>query len=504
MRTFKQSRSFVRLPATFLLAVLLLLSVPFGVRADEDEQRSFSEGLWQNGFYESTLGDMAGRRLYVYGIADNQSGENEVQRDDQIVLLSDNPVTRLEVALMLYRLCGTNVIAAECPFSDVPDEYREAVGWLYASGVTHGISADRYGTDEITRVQFLAMLSRLLGWETSLTDRAWDEAAFEAELTALAMEHDLLPAGRSTDAFTHGDAYLILLALMEQACPALMVPVRPELSRPNQITLYAHSFQDAEEQIASALFYAPARLGVVFEDDCTEEDIEAFQRKYDLDRGEYEGEIPFITEVSTAGGLHGNLSQWSERAFRFSFSSYAPAYLAYLDMQDWLRCFHDERYSARLLEFRDEMLLPLIPEDAGDYAKARAAHDLLVTLASYDHTEYHDIVYGDGSKRASAHSLCGFLENGVIVCDGYAKTFQWMLHCLGVDAFLVYGKGSNDNHAWNKVRIDGTWYNADVCWDDTESSETYFLKSDTFFQECQHTYLENYTTVSFPSAQNYG
>ena len=70
MRTFKQSRSYFRLPATFLLAVLLLLSVPFGVRADEDEQRSFSEGLWQNGFYESTLGDMAGRRLYVYGIAD--------------------------------------------------------------------------------------------------------------------------------------------------------------------------------------------------------------------------------------------------------------------------------------------------------------------------------------------------------------------------------------------------------------------------------------------------
>lgn len=504
MRTFKESHFFVRLSSAFLLAVLLMLCTPVGVRAEEGETLSLSDGPWQNGFYESTLGDMAGRRLYVYGIVDSQGDDGKPQRDDQILLLSDNPVTRLEIALMLFRLCGTNVIAADCPFSDVPDEYREAVGWLYASGVTHGISADRYGTDEITRVQFLTMLSRLLGWETSLTDQAWDEALFETELTALAKEQNMLPAGINTEIFTHGDAYLVLLALMEQAYPAFMAPVRPELSRPNQITLYVHSLQDAEEQIASALFYAPARLGVVFEDDCPDEDIDAFQRKYDLERAEYEGEIPFITIVSTAGGLHGNLSQWSERAFRFSFTSYAPAYLAYLDMRDWFRCFHDEQYSARLLEFWDKNLLGLIPEDAGDYAKAHAAHDLLVRLASYDHTEYQDIVYGDGSKRASAHSLTGFLENGVIVCDGYAKTFQWMLRCLGVESFLVYGKGSNDNHAWNKVKINGTWYNADVCWDDTESSETYFLKSDAFFQERQHTYTENYTTASFPSAQNYG
>ena len=390
-----------------------------------------------------------------------------------------------------------------CPFTDVPEEYQTAVGWLYASGVTHGISRECYGTAEITRVQFLTMLSRLLDWETNLSDQAWDETLFESELVRLAGENQLLPPGLNKEIFTHADAYLILLALMERQYPEMQFPIRPELSRPNQITLYVHSFQDAEDQIASALLYAPARLGVVFSEDCPEEDVETFQKHYDLDRDEYEGETPFITLINTSGGLHNNLSQWSDRAFRFSFARYAPAYLAYLDMEDWLRCFNDERYSARLLEFRNEVLLPLVPDDADDITRVRAVHDLLIRMAVYDTSEYNAIVYGDGSKRAAAHSLTGFLENGVIVCDGYAKTFQWMLRCLGIDSFLVYGKGSGDNHAWNKVQVNGVWYNMDVCWDDTSSSREYFLKSDSWFQINRHVFPESYVTTRFASLYNY-
>lgn len=77
MRTFKESHFFVRLSSAFLLAVLLMLCTPVGVRAEEGETLSLSDGPWQNGFYESTLGDMAGRRLYVYGIVDSQGGESD-------------------------------------------------------------------------------------------------------------------------------------------------------------------------------------------------------------------------------------------------------------------------------------------------------------------------------------------------------------------------------------------------------------------------------------------
>lgn len=487
--------------AALILAALLICAAPLSVRADSPE--AYSDDRWFNGYYDSTLGDMAGRRLYVYGIVDSQGDSGDETRDDQIFLLPDNPVNRLEIALMLYRLCGSDVVAAACPFTDVPEEYQTAVGWLYASGVTHGISRECYGTAEITRVQFLAMLSRLLDWETNLSDQAWDETLFESELVRLAGENQLLPPGLNKEIFTHADAYLILLALMERQYPEMQHPIRPELSRPNQITLYVHSYQDAEDQISSALLYAPARLGVVFEDNCPEEEIEAFLEKYDLEREGFDSEPPFTMVANTSGGLHSNLSRWADRSFRFSFTDYAPAYLAYLDTADWLRCFDDEAYSEKILEFREEMILTLAAEDADDYTKVRKAHDLLIRMASYDMAEYDAITQGGGSLRGDAHSITGFLSNGVIVCDGYAKTFQWMMRCLGVDCFVVYGKGNNDNHAWNKVRVNGVWYNMDVCWDDTGSCYDYFLKSDSSFRQNRHDFLESYVTTCYESALNY-
>lgn len=34
------------------------------------------------------------------------------------------------------------------------------------------------------------------------------------------------------------------------------------------------------------------------------------------------------------------------------------------------------------------------------------------------------------------------------------------------------------NHAWNKVKLDGKWYNMDVCWADTANASDYDLKTD--------------------------
>ena len=476
-----------------LAAVVIFLSCAVTAYADDN---GFSDVLWFNGYYDSSLGDMAGRRLYVYGLSDHHGEETEQMWDGQIDLVSEEPIYRLELAELLYRLCGESLPSAEIPFTDVPEEYAEAVAWLYSTGVTRGISNELFGTGEETRVQFLTMLSRLLSWETDLSGVSWGDLQYEDCLIELARENGLVPPGISSNGLTHGDVYLILLSLAEQQYPEKLLPVRAEMSRPHLISLWVSSYLDAAEQINLALKFAPTIIQVRFSQSCPGVDLKAFQEKYQAES------CPFTTIINTSGNFNYNFCRESYFQFTLSFQSYAPAFLAEIDAADWLRCYEDTAYSRRLSEFWSAEILPLAARSMGDYAKASASQDLVCRFASYDWSEYEAIQNQGSGIYPQAHTITGFLE-GRIVCDGYAKAYQWICLCLGLDCFVVYGQGNGGSHAWNKVKVDGAWYNADVCWKDTGEGDYYFLKSDRHFQSNRHSFRDDYVLNAFAGGKNY-
>lgn len=97
------------------------------------------------------------------------------------------------------------------------------------------------------------------------------------------------------------------------------------------------------------------------------------------------------------------------------------------------------------------------------------------------------------------------LENGVAICDGYARLFKTLCAYAGVRAEVVMGYARTEaaqriqrfrpNHAWNAVMIDSVWQLLDVTWASgyiTRSGgdfvrlydEQYFLSSpDVFIRE---------------------
>ncbi len=83
--------------------------------------------------------------------------------------------------------------------------------------------------------------------------------------------------------------------------------------------------------------------------------------------------------------------------------------------------------------------------------KIRAVHDWMINYASYD------LTYMDASQ-----TLEGFIYNRTAVCAGYAKTFDYFMTVLGIPCEVV----ENDDHAWNRVALNGQWYYIDVTWDD--------------------------------------
>lgn len=99
---------------------------------------------------------------------------------------------------------------------------------------------------------------------------------------------------------------------------------------------------------------------------------------------------------------------------------------------------------------------------SGDnYHKVLQVHDTLIDMISYDR-KYNNI---------NRYNIYGALVNKQVVCEGYAKSFKYILDALNIPCILVSGTGTNSNgetesHMWNYVQLNGQWYGVDLTWDD--------------------------------------
>lgn len=124
-----------------------------------------------------------------------------------------------------------------------------------------------------------------------------------------------------------------------------------------------------------------------------------------------------------------------------------------------------------------------------DYDKVKAVNDFIVSNTSYG---------GNSGDRFTAY---GLMKSGKAVCQGYALVTLKMLEQLNIPVRYVVGVSLDQNHAWNKVKVDGKWYNLDTTWNDptpnspTEIQYNYFLVSDKQLAK-DHTW----TRSNYPSA----
>ena len=106
----------------------------------------------------------------------------------------------------------------------------------------------------------------------------------------------------------------------------------------------------------------------------------------------------------------------------------------------------------------------VITEDMTDVEKEKAVHDYLCINMDYDIPAVDD----ESKADPDADNPYGMLVGHYGICSGYASTFKLFMDCLDIECIIVEGKanGLEEDHAWNKIHIDGKWYNVDVTWDD--------------------------------------
>ena len=138
-----------------------------------------------------------------------------------------------------------------------------------------------------------------------------------------------------------------------------------------------------------------------------------------------------------------------------------PIVNAYFSGDD--TALNDKQYET-LLAAKD-VLDSIIADNMTEYEKVKAVHDYIVQNNEY----YEESLNALGHSTLDEASPYGVLINHKSVCKGYATAFKLLCNMCGLDCELIteYDDKTTDiNHLYNRVKLEGSWYYADVTWDD--------------------------------------
>lgn len=169
-----------------------------------------------------------------------------------------------------------------------------------------------------------------------------------------------------------------------------------------------------------------------------------------------------------------------------------------------------------------------IPQNITDLQKFVIIYKRLGSTISYDYQACEIIkalekdlcIEYDEEHIRNAANLVGGLIKGTCVCAGYSDILYNCLNTVGIEACKITGKTEEEGHAWNKVKLDGVWYNVDLTWDCKDITQhnargiENCLRSDQEFQEgheqtdgkkveCNHDYPREEVVRAFRFAERF-
>ncbi len=130
------------------------------------------------------------------------------------------------------------------------------------------------------------------------------------------------------------------------------------------------------------------------------------------------------------------------------------------------------------------------------FEQVRFAHDWIIK--NYDY---------DSDKAEGSFYFPTAFKSKKAVCEGYAKTFQVFMTCLGIQSDYVH----NNTHGWNLVKLGGKWYHVDCTYDDPIGMEKttkkypiydYFLQSTENLKKKSGANMHKYSEKSWPKASS--
>lgn len=124
---------------------------------------------------------------------------------------------------------------------------------------------------------------------------------------------------------------------------------------------------------------------------------------------------------------------------------------------------------------------------SSDEEKVKLIHDLIIQKVDYNYPyielpEEEQDIAEDTLYTQSAYSV---FCTDLTICAGYSQAYGMMCNGSGIDCIAV----TSYNHAWNKVRVNDSWYNVDCTWDDAGNSRPiyydFFARNDAYYDNAE-------------------
>ena len=124
--------------------------------------------------------------------------------------------------------------------------------------------------------------------------------------------------------------------------------------------------------------------------------------------------------------------------------------------------------------------------------KIKEAHNYIINNSKYDKDRSDNNIV-----KYKSDTAYGSLLEGYSLCGGYTDAMELFLEDMGVKSYKI----SSENHVWNALYLNNTWYHLDLTWDDpitTDGSDileyNFFLITTSELEELeaeQHNYDKN-------------
>ena len=149
---------------------------------------------------------------------------------------------------------------------------------------------------------------------------------------------------------------------------------------------------------------------------------------------------------------------------------------------------YDEEEINTLNKKVDEIIKNNINDSMNTREKIKTIHDYIINNTVYDmDAKVVDNIHVTQYKSQKAY---GALIEGKAICGGYSDATAIILSKLNIPNYKI----ASNNHVWNYVYVDDTWYHLDLTWDDPVVNTGDNVLLNTYFLIDTKTLLENDTT----------
>jgi hypothetical protein len=192
-------------------------------------------------------------------------------------------------------------------------------------------------------------------------------------------------------------------------------------------------------------------------------------------------EMMNLAMYNTASPTEGDYVRYQYGGYQLSYGytdgSGHRSYTVTIQPNYYTTVEEEEQVTKRVADILKEMNFSA---ETSDSEKIKGIYDYVCAHVSYDYVHARNSNYHRNSTAYAA------LVKGCASCQGYAVAVYRLLREVGIENTVVTGtavneQGKEEFHAWNKVKLNGEYYNLDATWDAGKKEYDYFMLTDEEF-----------------------